>query len=207
MIKKLLILPLLWGILWLGAFASANTVDWFTSDSEIVSLQSSDWWGETYQWELYDYYFSIDDLMGGASDNQWDESYFCFSSSQNWVKIVWYDDLTHFPYYSSSSNVVCWTFTITDYKAQSNYWGVLYASKTLITPPVVEDTNGWNDNSSSIVPSIPSSFTSWITVLVSNFGSILVGWLPTIILVALWITAIFVLFRVVRNYARSTFNW
>lgn len=54
--------------------------------------------------------------------------------------------------------------------------------------------------------SIPAEFTSWLTSLVNNFGSTLVDWLPTIILVALWITAIFALFRVVRGYARSAFR-
>lgn len=53
---------------------------------------------------------------------------------------------------------------------------------------------------------IPESFTTGLTTLVNNFGTTLVNWLPTIILVALWITAIFALFRVVRGYARSAFN-
>ena len=54
--------------------------------------------------------------------------------------------------------------------------------------------------------SIPESFTTWLTSLVNNFGTTLVNWLPTIILVALGITAIFALFRVVRGYARSAFH-
>lgn len=54
--------------------------------------------------------------------------------------------------------------------------------------------------------SIPASFTEGLTTLVNNFGTTLVNWLPTIILVALGITAIFALFRVVRGYARSAFN-
>lgn len=53
---------------------------------------------------------------------------------------------------------------------------------------------------------IPASFTEGLTSLVNNFGSTLVDWLPTIILVALGITAIFALFRVVRWYARSAFH-
>ena len=53
---------------------------------------------------------------------------------------------------------------------------------------------------------IPESFTSGLTTLVSNFGTTIAGWLPTIILVALWITAIFALFRVVRGYAKSAFR-
>lgn len=53
---------------------------------------------------------------------------------------------------------------------------------------------------------IPESFTTGLTSLVNNFWQTLVDWLPTIILVALGITAIFALFRVVRGYARSAFN-
>ena len=53
---------------------------------------------------------------------------------------------------------------------------------------------------------IPESFTSGLTTLVDNFGSTIAGWLPTIILVTLWITAIFALFRVVRGYAKRAFR-
>lgn len=56
------------------------------------------------------------------------------------------------------------------------------------------------------VMEIPESFTTGLTSLVNNFGSTIANWLPTIILVALWITAIFALFRVVRGYARSAFH-
>lgn len=59
---------------------------------------------------------------------------------------------------------------------------------------------------SGVDMTIPAEFTSWLTSLVNNFGATLVDWLPTIILVALWITAIFALFRVVRGYARSAFR-
>ena len=59
---------------------------------------------------------------------------------------------------------------------------------------------------SGVDMSIPAEFTTGLTNLVNNFGSTLVDWLPTIILVALWITAIFALFRVVRGYARSAFR-
>lgn len=63
------------------------------------------------------------------------------------------------------------------------------------------------DSSTSLVPAIPDSFTSWLSSLLTNFWSTIVDWLPTIILMSLWIYAIFSLFRVVRNYARSSFNW
>lgn len=53
---------------------------------------------------------------------------------------------------------------------------------------------------------IPESFTTGLTELVNNFGTTIAWWLPTIILVALGITAIFALFRVVRWYARSAFR-
>lgn len=53
---------------------------------------------------------------------------------------------------------------------------------------------------------IPESFTSGLTDLVGNFGTTIANWLPTIILVALGITAVFALFRVVRGYARGAFR-
>ena len=54
--------------------------------------------------------------------------------------------------------------------------------------------------------SIPADFTTGLTSLVNNFGTTIANWLPTIILVALGITAIFALFRVVRRYAKSAFR-
>lgn len=54
--------------------------------------------------------------------------------------------------------------------------------------------------------SIPADFTTGLTSLVNNFGTTVANWLPTIILVALGITAIFALFRVVRRYAKSAFR-
>lgn len=67
----------------------------------------------------------------------------------------------------------------------------------------------WSSSSDSILPdlTVPSSFTSWITQLVENFGWSIANWLPIVILVTLWITAIFALFRVVRGYAKRSFKW
>lgn len=63
--------------------------------------------------------------------------------------------------------------------------------------------------SDSVLPelSVPSSFTSWITSLVNNFWSTISEWIPVVILLTLWITCIYALFRVVRNYARRSFKW
>lgn len=74
---------------------------------------------------------------------------------------------------------------------------------------VDDSPSAWDSDSDSVFPelSVPWSFTSWMTQLVENFGWTIANWLPVVILVALWITAIFALFRVVRWYARSSFRW
>lgn len=71
----------------------------------------------------------------------------------------------------------------------------------------ISSSSSWGSDSVFPELSVPSSFTSWMTQLVENFGWTISNWLPVVILVALWITAIFALFRVVRWYAKSAFKW
>lgn len=98
-----------------------------------------------------------------------------------------------------------WSYSIKVWTEWSPFSSVVFSSDLIVSPVVHDDPetpdNWW------YVPWIPYSFTSWLTSLVSNFWSTIVNWLPTIILVSLWIYAIFALFRVIRNYARSSFNW
>lgn len=71
----------------------------------------------------------------------------------------------------------------------------------------INPASSWGSDSVFPELSVPSSFTSWLTSLVNNFWSTISEWIPVVILVTLWITAIFALFRVVRNYARRSFKW
>lgn len=90
------------------------------------------------------------------------------------------------------------------FDSSSSSWG----GDTPVDPDP-DDPEIWWSDSDSVFPwlNVPSSFTSWITELVENFWGTIANWLPVVILVALWITAIFALFRVVRWYARSSFRW
>lgn len=192
MLKKLLILPILWSILWLGAFASANSINWIISDTDIYT---SSFEGD---------YFSLGDNMSWDNINEDNYLYVCFSSS-DYPYIITYnaDDST----YNVNSSSYC--FSSPFYAGDESFsfsksinW-IYYQSATLMS---LNSSDSWNSDS-SLIPNIPSSFTIWLTSLVSNFGSIIVNWLPTIILLSLGIYVIFALFRVVRWYAKSSFNW
>jgi len=193
MLKKLLILPILWSILWLGAFASADTVDWFTSNTPIYS--------ESFVSD----YFSV--WIGSYDDNDYMTDdykfYVCVSSSDYPYTITYnYDGST----YNVSSNNFCFPSSF-DYGDESLSFSkeinwVYYQSAS----PITYSSSSDSSDSSLGIPEIPNSFTSGLTSLVNNFWGTIANWLPTIILVALGIYAIFALFRVVRNYARSSFR-
>lgn len=210
MIKKLLILPLIWGLMSFGAFASANTitVDWksYTSDSEITVKQCSNendcyaYWDDSpitdYDTPFYTCWI-LSDIVS------WEGGYHFY-----WLD---YEDQSQM---SSLNTLYCkvnnqwgsssyWIFP-NDYNEEIRMNWYLLTSDNSIT--IVSNSSN-SSVSSTVFPTIPSSFTSWITNLLSNFGSVIISWLPSIILVAMWIFAIFMLFRVVRNYARSTFQW
>lgn len=201
MIKKLFILPLL-GVLSIGAFASAN----YTSDNEICSMTLSD-----------TPYFSLsEDINTDCVEMSNYDIYFCIDTN-NTPYSIYQENYWEFTY-RVNSNPFCWNIKYADsyidffpysqeeYDESSNVslnW-VMYYSKSPIT--YSSSSSDWSSNSAWLI-TIPSSFTSGLTSLVNNFGSTIVWRLPTILLVALGITAIFALFRVVRNYAKSAFKW
>lgn len=203
MLKKLLVLPLIWGFFWLTAFASATDYNFSLSvgedyssyispssvvfDSSDISFKSSldnlsIEWGS--MWYVLMYHWN--DMSNGL--------YF-------WKMYDW--SLCYWSYYQSCQNSVS---SVSDIPLNIIPWETYYfENSSLVWSFVLTD---WQDNNtSSLVPTIPSSFTIWLTSLVSNFGATIVNWLPTIILVALGIYAIFALFRVVRWYSRSSFRW
>lgn len=189
---------LLWLALWVIslsplAFASADSVNWFNSNSPIYSQSFN---GD---------YLSLGDTAKFDYINDDWKYYICLSSSDYpYIATYNYDSSTY------NINIANYCFSeIFNYSDESFSFSkeinwVFYQSATPITYSSSSDS--WNSDS-SLIPNIPSSFTSWLTSLVSNFGSIVVNWLPTIILLSLGIYAIFALFRVVRWYAKSTFNW
>lgn len=213
MIKKLLIMPIIW-LLGMWLYASADTVDGFTSDSEICVSNLSD---------IANIEIPSD---CGIVENHFNDNsvfYACISTSDT-------------PYYVNYDN---WNLTNVNYNVSSSVYclpnGVYYQDSYISISSSEQDVDNWNEelyksiswklyystspiiyssssdnsnsNSSTVFPSIPSSFTSWITSLVNNFGWTMVAWLPTIILVSLGIFAIFALFRVVKRYAKSSFRW
>ena len=160
-----------------------NWSDWytpssFTTDWGAISNFSYDW----------DWYFLLNDSSSenvvylscfDSSCYCWEEA--CSSSLINWIS------LPSWTYSVSSDNESSFTSISFDIVSQSSW--------------------GWSSDSVFPELSVPWSFTSWITELVENFGWTIANWLPVVILVALWITAIFALFRVVRWYAKSAFKW
>lgn len=195
MLKKLLILPLIWGFFWLTAFASATdytiVLDNGSYSPSFVVLDS-DWilTVSSVNWDNYTDNFCLRD----SSFNYYGCYNYYWYDKFTWV-INWWD-YNQTSLDSSSISLSAWTYYFSE--SGANPFDSVNLSFS---------SSSDNNNSSSLVPTIPSSFTSWLTSLVSNFGATIVNWLPTIILVALGIYAIFALFRVVRWYSRSSFRW
>lgn len=189
MIKKLLILPILWCLMTFGAFASADEITFLTNwnsytpnrvyISNSFSLSSSDIVN-------FSYNFNNPNAKLLLHWPIWNCQIIAVSPSSlrfnNCDLFAWFYDVS-FEGYSFDSITISNSFLSLD--------------NSIIV----------DDSSSTLVPTIPSSFTTWLTNLVSNFWSTIVLRLPTIILVALWITAIFSLFRVIRWYSKSAFRW
>ena len=201
MLKKLLILPILWSILWLGAFASATDLPIATScgDSDQV------WY-----YTCTPSSFSLDEATIFSSSNV---SFVCPSWNCMWSYINDSEDDNYYIYYknwqlvfslyweeSSSLEFPAWSYSAGYFNDEVDNYDV-FSSLTLWS-----SSSSDSSDSSLGIPEIPASFTSGLTSLVNNFGGTIANWLPTIILVALGIYAIFALFRVVRNYARSSFR-
>lgn len=222
MIKKLLILPLLWGILGLGAFASADsngfTCLWEECSPSSVNVYNVSCSYNEYEEGICSIPLSVSSVWSDSVDlyysvyMDWEEIY---SYSLTSVSPSSTDDLTIF---ISSDDMSETTYNKLNNKTYSSLtiWGISldgsFSNSVNITSSAFSNSassDSSNDNNISLwgLGSIPSSFTSGLTSLVNNFGSTLVNWIPTIILVALWIYGIFALFRVIRNYSRSAFRW
>lgn len=200
MIKKFFILPILW-VIGLG----------ITSANCIVDITSVD---DTYS----PYYLTLsEDYTFTSSD------YSNYSTSESSTRYFWIVSLSSSSDYDIMNFSNCYIkvngYGVASYWSNAcsfNAWDTIYFVKgdkqTFNTISLnwpftsCSSSDNW-DNSSTAFPIIPSSFTNWLTWLLSKFGATIVWRLPTIILVSLWIFAIFTLFRVVRNYARSSFNW
>lgn len=202
MIKKLLILPILWGLMSFCAFASAWSItftsDWSTNSSYYQSSITIDWSISDLvvdNFEILDFNSFMNDAV--LVSLQIDNSDCSISSSytDHYRTAVLYNRNWN------SCPTSPWTYPIsailTNYHAP--FKSITISSSNIVVPS--------DDSSSTLVPTIPSSFTTWLTNLVSNFWSTIVLRLPTIILVALWIYAIFSLFRVIRWYSKSAFRW
>lgn len=198
MLKKLLILPLLWGILWLGAFASADysfVADWssdyspnsITFSSEFVMPSSVSTYVKSYSCDPW--YFANLSIHNEDYSLEWVVECNC---EEDWSIV--FGDCTY-----SKVTFPSGTYIV-------DVWSESSFNSITISDGSSSSSDSSSSDSSLWIPSIPSSFTSGLTSLVNNFWSTIASWLPTIILVALGIYAVFALFRVVRNYARSSFR-
>lgn len=191
-IKKLLLIPLLW-VISFSTFASADSISFVgNGNSYTPNLIHSDW---SVDW--YNIYWS--EVKSFSTDNE--RCNISFSTSDfrvGFVCVKW--GSCNASRTSSSAGLFEWNYNVV---------AVTYPACDSIVVDIdsISVVSSDNDNSPSEIWWIPTSFTSWLTNLVNNFWLTLVNRLPTIILVALWIYAIFSLFRVVRNYWRSAFKW
>ena len=203
MLKKLLILPILWSILWLGAFASADTVDGFTSDNDISVINIVD-----------DSAIRMEEITEVKTDLNTNNPnfYVCISTDTvpyylNWDWNSEFITLVSNKNYCSNFEYHYWDYWLSFYSDSEMESSVDFNWKLYVSSsPITYSSSSDSSDSSLGIPEIPASFTSGLTSLVNNFGGTIANWLPTIILVALGIYAIFALFRVVRNYARSSFR-
>ena len=170
-----------------------------------------------------DYTFTSSDTMNYSPNSVTIVNSFTATSSSVSSYELWSYPYPHITFYDSSENAVC-SFYISDgsvyaweawqsceFEAWETYtiWSTDEECFSSVTISDWLSSLGGSWSSDSVFPelSVPSSFTSWLTQLVENFGGTIANWIPSVLLIALWITAIFVLFRVVRWYAKSAFKW
>lgn len=201
--KKLLSMFLL-GLFGVVSFASADTVDWFTSDNDICTitlsnteyLSSSEFNTDCIEMYNYDIYFCIDTVNTPYS--------------------IYEENFSDFAY-RVNSNPFCWqlkyadsyydffTYSLEEY-SEDDYnplnW-VLYYSETPITPPsssswwwsewwsIINWTNIW-----SWVHSGVNAFLSWFWWLIPLF---LMLWLPILFITLFW--------NWIRSYIKHFFVW
>lgn len=187
------------------SIASADSVDWYTSDSEICVYSFSDddapvvspthtcWWSDIDSDTCFYAYLDVADVptyvMNWYSCND-NYNAVLMSSSPMSLWIQFRDDSLYF--YSDSDAQ----------ESVSKSWKIYISAS-----PITYSPSAWGSDSVFPEITVPSSFTSWLTQLVENFGGTIANWIPSVLLIALWITAIFALFRVVRWYAKSAFKW
>ena len=172
-----------------GAFASADTVDWFTSESQICSVSISN---SSSMW--------VWDLNDSCSDLLWyDHDYLnvCFDVSPDW----------YFMYDNSSEKIsyiwpVCrselefwdygfYFYSDTNGTSQNVSWK-FYMSNDFITPP---SSSSDNNNSWITIPwiswsSFASGITNWVNAMIWWFGTwipkLMMYWLPILVVVIFW---------------------
>ena len=186
MIKKLLLVPLMW-IISFTAFASADSIDISYSNGSFVPDSIT----------LSNQLRGNSLIFWNANCSAWDFGACCFKI---WRMEIYLFDNDNSLSIQWPSSLDAWTYNLSSCNDYVPFNSITLSSDSIYNP-VPENPDDW-----LYVPWIPDSFTSWLTNLLNNFWSTIFDWLPTIILVSLWIYAIFALFRVVRWYARSSFN-
>ena len=188
------------------SLASADTVDWFTSDSTICTTTP-----ELYDNEDGTYTFSDSTLMQeGCYDSENYLANFCVESSDTPY------DLTYYYYWgnysdrtvSVSNSVVCFdwnyalAFTDDSLKFNKNWTFKFYYSMSEITPP---SSSAWGSDSDWSI-SVPSWFTDSVNWLVSNFAWSIWNYAPTLIIVWLGVVLLFTFWWIIRSWAVRIFN-
>ena len=188
------------------SFASANTVDWFTSSSDICKVSFLNT-------ESLDYTDFSSCNFNDLSENTY---YMCVSSSDVPYYVVYWDEDDNYNYVSSSYS--CFPtihrlqdsviYFLSDYGLWADYAWVekdISWIAYLSSNEVSYSSSAWDSDSDWSI-SVPSWFTDSVNWLVSNFAWSIGNYAPTLIIVWLGVVLLFTFWWVIRSWAVRMFS-
>ena len=188
--KKYILTALLWVFGLCTAFASADTVDWFTSDSEIYTESISDTY--VYFWWLTidsdDFYFCISTdsipyyfTSPLHNSSEITNSIYCLSSPEDFwdESIVFYSDSEY-----TTEKEISWTF---------------YYSES----PITYSSSSGGGSSSSDSPLL-SGWTTQLSPIINGLSSAINEFIPYIVYLGLWIIVAIIGFVAIKRLINRT---
>ena len=180
--KKYLLTALLW-VFGLFGFASAYTLDWFTSDSEISNCSD----GVSISIE------SSDKVFLGADS----EDFVCLIVSPVYSLSSSYSDNQYFSFVSS--NVVCSNTEL--YNLDNDYikfdWDLTsltaYCSTSQMT--YSSSSSGWDSDSSPLL----SGWTTVFSGIISSLGSAVSEFIPYVVYIWIWLLGAIIWFVAIKR--------
>ena len=197
--KKYILTTLLW-IIGMTAFTSANTIDNFTSNSEICKNSFSQLWLNEYT------YFDYIDCEW-IVDIEENSIYLCIKSNIT-------------PFYASIDNLVSWEIseeiTCFNNPMESPFWNNVISSSSnweiwnnwyvyFSNSPITYSSNNWWWTSTSNWQLIPW-WTATFTPIITRLWSIAWEFIPYLMYIALWALGIALAYKAVK-YIISYLSW